>query len=79
MVFDSSLFIGSMQAVFEQSGLENETAPPPTSSAFGAMANFLVPKLSAGFAGSLSHETSSNSADRSLGVRRRTLTNLMPT
>lgn len=62
--------INQIEAVFEQSGLENETAPPPTSSAFGAMANFLVPKLSAGFAGSLSHETSSNSADQSRIIKK---------
>ncbi|XP_039024549.1 stromal processing peptidase, chloroplastic-like isoform X2 [Hibiscus syriacus] len=57
--------INQIETVFEQIGLENETAPPPTSSAFGAMANFLVPKLSAGFAGSSSHERSSNAADQS--------------
>ncbi|XWS24637.1 hypothetical protein CRYUN_Cryun28dG0119700 [Craigia yunnanensis] len=57
--------IYQIEAVFEQTSLENETASSPTSSAFGAMANFLVPKLSAGFAGSLSHERSSNSEDQS--------------
>ncbi|XVF74025.1 hypothetical protein PTKIN_Ptkin13bG0028700 [Pterospermum kingtungense] len=62
--------IYQIEAVFEQSGLENETAPPPTSSAFGAMANFLVPKLSAGFAGNLSHETSSNAADQSKIIKK---------
>ncbi|KAK8560338.1 hypothetical protein V6N13_082784, partial [Hibiscus sabdariffa] len=62
--------INQIEAVFEQTGLENETASPPTSSAFGAMANFLVPKLSAGFAGSSSHERSSNAADQSKVLKK---------
>ncbi|KAL4310642.1 hypothetical protein GQ457_01G008220 [Hibiscus cannabinus] len=62
--------INQIEAVFEQTGLENETASPPTSSAFGAMANFLVPKLSAGFAGSSSHERSSNAADHSKVLKK---------
>ncbi|XP_022769477.1 stromal processing peptidase, chloroplastic-like isoform X1 [Durio zibethinus] len=61
--------IYQIEAVFEQTGLKNQTASPPTSSAFGAMAKFLVPKLSAGFAGSLSHESSFNSADQSKIVK----------
>jgi hypothetical protein len=54
-----------MQAVFGQAGIENEAVSAPSPSAFGAMASFLVPKLSAGFAGSLSNEKSSNSLDQS--------------
>ncbi|XP_012463776.2 stromal processing peptidase, chloroplastic [Gossypium raimondii] len=65
--------INQIEAVFEQTGLENETASPPTSSAFGAMANFLVPKLSAGFAGSSSHERSSNSSDQSKILKKERL------
>lgn len=64
-------FLASSQAVFGHTGNENETASAstPTSSAFGAMANFLVPKLSVGLPGSLSHERSSNS-DQSKLIRR---------
>ncbi|GAB4841725.1 hypothetical protein Ancab_022447 [Ancistrocladus abbreviatus] len=52
--------IYQIEAVFGQTGLENETAasPPTTPNAFGAMASFLVPKLSVGLGGSLSHEKS---------------------
>lgn len=65
------LSVVSLQAVFGQTGLENETAPLPTSapSTFGAMAGFLVPKLSAGLAGNLAHERS-NSADQSKVSKR---------
>ncbi|KAH9694153.1 Stromal processing peptidase [Citrus sinensis] len=63
--------IDQIEAVFGHTGNENETASAstPTSSAFGAMANFLVPKLSVGLPGSLSHERSSNS-DQSKLIRR---------
>lgn len=54
-----------MQAVFRQTGLENEAVSTPSPSAFGAMASFLVPKLSAGLAGSLANEKSSISLDQS--------------
>lgn len=54
-----------MQAIFGQTGLENEPVSAPGPSAFGAMASFLVPKLSAGLAGSLSNEKSSSSLDQS--------------
>lgn len=62
----------SSQAVFGQTGNENETTSTPTAtpSAFGAMASFLVPKLSVGLPGNLSHERSSNSADQSKIMRR---------
>ncbi|OMP10324.1 hypothetical protein COLO4_04620 [Corchorus olitorius] len=62
--------IHQIEAVFGQTGIENEIASPPTSSAFGAMASFLVPKLSAGLAGSLSHERSSNSVDQSKIIKK---------
>ncbi|KAM1638353.1 hypothetical protein TB2_008177 [Malus domestica] len=52
--------IYQIEAVFGQTGLENETVPAPAPSAFGAMASFLVPKLSVGLTGS-----SSNSVDQS--------------
>lgn len=54
-----------MQTVFGKTGLENETASAPTPSAFGAMASFLVPKLSVGLSGSSSPEKSSSSIDQS--------------
>lgn len=59
-------FLAFWQAVFGQTGLENETSPvpPPSPSAFGAMASFLVPKLSVGLTGN-SHERSLASADQS--------------
>lgn len=65
-------FFASSQAVFEQTGLENEAAstPSPSPSAFGAMASFLVPKLSVGLAGSLSNERSSSSADQSKIIKK---------
>lgn len=57
--------VHQIEAVFGQTGIENEAVSAPSPSAFGAMASFLVPKLSAGFAGSLSNEKSSNSVDQS--------------
>lgn len=58
--------IYQIEAVFGKTGMENEsaaTASPPN--AFGAMASFLVPKLSVGLAGNLAHERSSASLDQS--------------
>lgn len=46
-----------------QTGLENESVSPPTPSAFGAMASFLVPKLPVGLSGSSSNDKS-NSPDQ---------------
>ncbi|XP_062165357.1 stromal processing peptidase, chloroplastic [Alnus glutinosa] len=57
--------VHQIEAVFGQTGIENEAVSASSPSAFGAMASFLVPKLSAGFAGSLSNEKSSNSLDQS--------------
>lgn len=56
------LFVIKMQAVFSQTGSENETvaSPPPTPNAFGAMASFLVPKLSAGLGGTSQDKASSS-------------------
>ncbi|PON35906.1 Coenzyme PQQ biosynthesis protein [Parasponia andersonii] len=59
-----------IEAVFGQTGIESETVSPPTSSAFGAMASFLVPKLSVGLAGSLSNERSSSSVEQSKNFKR---------
>lgn len=49
-----------IEAVFGQEGMETETPAAPAPNAFGAMANFLVPKLTGGLAGSLSHDKSSS-------------------
>lgn len=51
-----------IEAVFSQTGSENETvaSPPPTPNAFGAMASFLVPKLSAGLGGTSQDKASSS-------------------
>ncbi|XP_052202121.1 stromal processing peptidase, chloroplastic [Diospyros lotus] len=54
-----------IEAVFGQTGMENETAATPNPSAFGAMANFLVPKLAVGLAGNLSQDRSAVSTERS--------------
>lgn len=48
-----------MQAVFGQTVAESDMAAASTSSAFGAMANFLAPKLGVGLTGGLPHERSS--------------------
>ncbi|CAK9145304.1 unnamed protein product [Ilex paraguariensis] len=54
-----------IEAVFGQVGMENGTAEAPTPSAFGAMTSFLVPKITLGLAGSLSHDKSSVSMEQS--------------
>lgn len=53
--------IYQIEAVFSQTGLENETeaSPPPAPNAFGAMASFLVPKLSVGLGGTSQDKASS--------------------
>ena len=53
-----------MQAVFGQTGVDNEKGSVATPSAFGAMASFLVPKLSVGLGGN-SIERSTNTLDQS--------------
>ncbi|KAF6159744.1 hypothetical protein GIB67_030002 [Kingdonia uniflora] len=58
--------VHQIEAVFGKTGSEKDipqAASGPTS-AFGVMANFLVPKLSVGLAGSLSSERSSISIDQ---------------
>lgn len=52
------------QAVFGQTGADNEKGSVATPSAFGAMASFLVPKLSVGLGGN-SIERSANATDQS--------------
>lgn len=59
-----------LQAVFGQTGLEPEPVSPPTTSAFGAMANFLVPKLPAGLTGSMSNDRSSSSVEKSKIIKK---------
>ncbi|KAL2349437.1 hypothetical protein Fmac_003437 [Flemingia macrophylla] len=53
-----------IEAVFGQTGVDNEKGSVATPSAFGAMASFLVPKLSVGLGGN-SIERSSNAMDQS--------------
>lgn len=53
-----------MQAVFGQTGVDNEKASVATPNAFGAMASFLVPKHSVGLGGN-SIERQSNLVDQS--------------
>ncbi|XP_038690429.1 stromal processing peptidase, chloroplastic-like [Tripterygium wilfordii] len=62
--------VHQIEAVFGQNGLENATAVTPSPSAFGAMANFLVPKFSVGLSGGLPQERSSNSVDQSKFIKR---------
>ncbi|XP_073296699.1 LOW QUALITY PROTEIN: stromal processing peptidase, chloroplastic-like [Primulina huaijiensis] len=56
---DISKTVDHIEAVFGQTGTESEVVAPPTPTAFGAMASFLVPKLPIGLASGLSHERSS--------------------
>ncbi|XP_020230026.1 stromal processing peptidase, chloroplastic [Cajanus cajan] len=53
-----------IEAVFGQTGVDNEKGSVATPSAFGAMASFLVPKLSVGLGGN-SIERSANAMDQS--------------
>ncbi|KAG5090048.1 hypothetical protein JHK86_002660 [Glycine max] len=53
-----------IEAVFGQTGADNEKGSVATPSAFGAMASFLVPKLSVGSSGN-SIERSANAMDQS--------------
>ncbi|XP_038711461.1 stromal processing peptidase, chloroplastic-like isoform X1 [Tripterygium wilfordii] len=62
--------VHQMEAVFGQNVLESEKSVTPTPSAFGAMANFLVPKFSVGLSGALPHERPLNSVDQSKVMKR---------
>ncbi|TKY71123.1 zinc protease PqqL [Spatholobus suberectus] len=53
-----------IEAVFGQTGVDNDKGSVATPSAFGAMASFLVPKLSVGLGGN-SIERSANAMDQS--------------
>ncbi|KAK1288289.1 hypothetical protein QJS10_CPB19g01336 [Acorus calamus] len=52
--------VHQIEVVFERTLPETDKAALHPTSAFGAMANFLVPKMPGGLAGSLSNEKSSN-------------------
>ncbi|KAI0496559.1 hypothetical protein KFK09_022879 [Dendrobium nobile] len=58
-----------IEAVFGRALEEKEAPPVHSTSAFGAMANFLVPKLPSGLSGSLSHERPA-SLDQSKLIRK---------
>ncbi|KAJ6973219.1 hypothetical protein NC653_033527 [Populus alba x Populus x berolinensis] len=62
--------VHQIENVFGQTGLETETVSAPSPSAFGAMASFLVPKLSVGLPGSSSREKSSSSLDQSKIIKK---------
>ncbi|XP_057470315.1 stromal processing peptidase, chloroplastic isoform X2 [Actinidia eriantha] len=57
--------IQQIEAVFGQTGMENEAVAAPTSSAFGGLGSFLLPKLGVGLAGNLSHDRPVVSAEQS--------------
>lgn len=59
-----------MQNVFGQTGIESETAASTAPNAFGAMASFLVPKLTVGLAGSSAYDKSSGSMEQSKIIKR---------
>ncbi|CAN1837818.1 Stromal processing peptidase, chloroplastic [Linum perenne] len=61
--------IHQIETVFGQAG-ENEVAPTPTPSAFSAMANFLVPKLSVGMPGSSPQSSTSIDQSNTLKAER---------
>ncbi|KAL0464048.1 UNVERIFIED_CONTAM: Stromal processing peptidase, chloroplastic [Sesamum latifolium] len=67
---DISKMVNHIEAVFGQTGMESEVAAAPTPSAFGAMASFLVPKLSVGLASGLSQERLPNSVESSKNFRK---------
>ncbi|WJX54694.1 hypothetical protein P8452_40546 [Trifolium repens] len=56
--------VNHIESVFGQTGVDNEKASVASPSAFGAMASFLVPKLSVGLGGN-SIERSTNTMDQS--------------
>ena len=54
-----------VQGVFGQKHVVNETPVAPKTSAFGAMANFLVPKFTGGISADSSNDRSSLAVDQS--------------
>ncbi|CAK7348928.1 unnamed protein product [Dovyalis caffra] len=62
--------VQQIENVFGETGLESETVSSPSPSAFGAMASFLVPKLSVGLPGSSSCDKSSSSLDQSKIIKK---------
>lgn len=59
-----------MKAVFGHTVAEEETPNVQRTSAFGAMASFLVPKLPSGLTGSLTNDKSSISLDQSRPMKK---------
>ncbi|KAI3495518.1 hypothetical protein L1887_37859 [Cichorium endivia] len=62
--------VHDIQAVFGTKHVENETYVPPKTSAFGAMASFLVPKFTGGISAESSHDRSSLQVDQSKVVKK---------
>lgn len=62
-----------IEAIFGQTGLENETVTSPTTTpnAFGAMANFFAPKLSVGLGGTSSQQKPSVSDQTEITKKER--------
>lgn len=60
----------SLQDVFGQTEMDNESNSAPSPSAFGAMASFLVPKLTVGLSSNSTHDRSSVSLDQSKALRK---------
>uniref|UniRef100_A0A0V0J145 Stromal processing peptidase, chloroplastic n=1 Tax=Solanum chacoense TaxID=4108 RepID=A0A0V0J145_SOLCH len=59
-----------IEDVFGQTEMDNESNSAPSPSAFGAMASFLVPKLTVGLSSNSTHDRSSVSLDQSKALRR---------
>ncbi|KAK6127843.1 hypothetical protein DH2020_038412 [Rehmannia glutinosa] len=62
--------VNHIEAVFGQTGTQAEASIAPTPSAFGAMASFLVPKLSAGLSSGLNQERLPVSVEKSKNIRK---------
>ncbi|KAJ8536100.1 hypothetical protein K7X08_034501 [Anisodus acutangulus] len=62
--------ISHIEDVFGQTEMDNESNSAPSPSAFGAMASFLVPKLTVGLSSNSTHDRSSVSLDQSKALRK---------
>ncbi|XP_016500156.1 stromal processing peptidase, chloroplastic isoform X1 [Nicotiana tabacum] len=59
-----------IEDVFGQTEMDNESNSAPSPNAFGAMASFLVPKLTVGLSSNSTHDRSSVSLDQSKALRK---------
>ncbi|KAL6517914.1 hypothetical protein OROMI_033615 [Orobanche minor] len=67
---DISETVKHIEAVFGQTGSQSEASVAPTISAFGAMASFLVPKLSVGLSSGLTQERLPGFLEQSKNFRK---------